>query len=237
MKSLCVCFVLLMLEARAQNISKLFEDFPPMFENCDAAFHVAMLEWSEERLDNDSIFKRATSWAPGGIVKSYADRLDRLQAFIERSSENNSFSLNAPPDIAKETNQSLEALHQLQTQISQAWVKHRASIVEVNAEFLVPNELENSCEQITQSMESLSKVSVELNKAYQGFYITSKEHLTQFQQSYDELTKIKHPMVNNQCLDELSSLAAILAELSNVMNFHFKNMVETKMAQNNAMCR
>jgi len=51
------------------------------------------------------------------------------------------------------------------------------------------------------------------------------------------LTKIKHPMVNNQCLDELSSLAAILAELSNVMNFHFKNMVETKMAQNNAMCR
>ena len=44
-------------------------------------------------------------------------------------------------------------------------------------------------------------------------------------------------MVNNQCLDELSGLLGILFEINNTLNFHYKNMVETRMAWNNALCK
>lgn len=221
----------------AQNVQKLFNEFPSYYLNCNEAFQSAVLEWSEERLDNDSIFRRVTSWAPGGQVKNYSDRLDRLQGYIERASENNSFSLNAPPEIGKEVMQSLEALHVLQKQIIDQWNAKRNGIVDVNVDFVVPNELDNSCEQITEMMNKLEKVSQNINQSYQSFLQSIQESLQKFQMDYDALAKIKHPMVNNQCLDELSGLGSILVELVNGMNFHYKNMVESRMAWNNAICK
>ncbi|MBK8956178.1 MAG: hypothetical protein IPM34_11580 [Saprospiraceae bacterium] len=234
------CFFILILFSDAlssQNIYKLFEDFPTCYLQCQEAFQSAELEWSKEVLDNDSIFNRVTSWAPGGDLKTYSARLDRLQAYIEKSSENNSFSLSAPADITKETLAELEALSKIRQSISVLWDSKRNAIADKNIDFIVPNELDYGCEQIVNSMKVLESVSQDINKEYISFFGSAKDGLNQFQSEYDRLSKIKHPMVNNQCLDELSSLLGVLSELINVINFHYKNMVETRMAWNNAMCK
>lgn len=220
-----------------QNIFKLFEEFPTCYQQCTEAFETAELEWSKETLDNDSIFNRVTSWAPGGLLKSYSLRLDKLQAFIEKSSENNSFALNAPADISKDVFTELEGLSKLRTSISTKWDAKRSLIADKNSDFIVPNELDFGCDQIDGAMKTLSEVSGYINREYRNFFEEVREPLNQFQTDYDRLSKIKHPMVNNQCLDELSSLLMILSELNNVLNFHYKNMVETRMAWNNAMCK
>ena len=221
----------------AQNIQSLYEHLPPFYAPCDEAFKSAELEWVEERLFNDSLFNRVKSWAPGGPLKEFGTKLENMQAFIERASENNSFTLNAPPDINKETLAALDHLSQLQKSIRKQWVASGAAITNSNIDFVVPNELDNSCEQIQASMKSLQKVSADLDKSYQAFYLSIQSTLSVFQEKFSELVKIKHPMVNNQCLDELSGLLGILFEINNTLNFHYKNMVETRMAWNNALCK
>ncbi len=221
----------------AQNIQALYEQLPPFYATCDEAFKSAELEWVEERLFNDSLFNRVKSWAPGGPMKEFGTQLDKMQAYIERSSENNSFALNAPPEINKETMASLDHLSQLQKSIRKQWDVNSSSITNSNTEFVVPNELDNSCEQIQAAMKNLQKVSADLDKSYRIFYQSIQSTLSSFQEKFSELAKIKHPMVNNQCLDELSSLLNILFEINNTLNFHYKNMVETRMAWNNALCK
>ncbi|MBK9109069.1 MAG: hypothetical protein IPM92_12070 [Saprospiraceae bacterium] len=235
----CICLLLLINSwtLSGQNIYKLFEEFPPCYPQCTEAFESAVLEWSKEVLDNDSIFNRVTSWVPGGSLNAYSLRLERLQAFIEKSSENNSFALNAPADVPKEIFTELEGLSKLRTAISTKWDAKRSLIADKNSDFIVPNELDYGCDQIDVAMKALSEVSGYINREYRGFLEEIRESLNQFQTDYDRLSKIKHPMVNNQCLDELSSLLMILSELNNVNNFHYKNMVETRMAWNNAMCK
>lgn len=228
---LCVSFV------NAQNIYKLFDELPACYGLCTEAFESAELEWSKEVLDNDSVFNRVTAWAPGGPLKAYSARLDRLQAYIEKSSENNSFALNAPAEPGKEVFAELEALGKLRTDILAKWESRRSAVADKNSDFIVPNELDFGCDQIDAAMKLLAGVSTSINREYRAFFDEISIPLNQFQTDYDRLSKIKHPMVNNQCLDELSSLASVLLELNNVLNFHYKNMVETRMAWNNAMCK
>lgn len=220
-----------------QNINQLFEEFPGASENCQIAFESAELEWESEILDNGEEFKRVVSWIPGGTLKYYSNNLDQLQAYIERSSENNSFSLNAPPSIDNSTIKTLEELALLRSSIVSLWEGSKVKQIGVNIDFIVPNELNNSCEQIQESINELNSAALRFNANYGEFYGSAKISISQFQDLFSMLNKLKHPMVNNQCLDELSNVMSILMELNSMLNYQYKNMVESRMALNNAMCK
>jgi len=83
----------------------------------------------------------------------------------------------------------------------------------------------------------LKLASEKINTQLEKFTTNCSTDLESFQTQFDELNKIRHPMVNNQALDELSNLLTILNELSSLLNFHYKNMVESRMAWNNALCK
>lgn len=221
----------------SQNIFLLFEGFPGASENCQLAFESAELEWVTEQLFSGEDYNRVVSWAPGGELKEFGLQLDRMMNFIERSSENNSFSLNAPPSIDEATINELDLLNKLQYNIQGIWGLHRDKIGAPNIDFVVPNELNNSCEQIQESILELNKTASGINAAYASFYSSAKPEISRFQELFNSLNKIKNPMVNNQCLDELSNVATILLELNGILNFQYKNMVETRMAFNNALCK
>lgn len=221
----------------SQNIQDLFEKLPMPYKSCEEAFQSAEIEWEALTLDNDSIFQRAKSWAPGNELKQFSNRVDRLTAYIDKASEDNSFSLSAPSSITKEVMISIEELSKIRNQISKTWYGFRENVVNLNSDYWVPNELDNGCDQILNSMKTLHSVSKKLNEQLVLFKSASATSLSEFQQKFNEISKIKHPMVNNQILDELSNLVSILHELSNAFNFHYKNMVETRMAWNNAFCK
>lgn len=221
----------------AQNVQELFEKMPLPSLSCDEAFHSAELEWESMTLDNDSIFNRAKSWAPGGELKLFSNKIEKLTAYIDRASENNSFSLSAPAAISKEMMISIEQLSKTRANITKVWNTYRESVIHLNADFWVPNELDNGCDQIQTSIKNLNKVSVQLIEKLSLFKSAINNSLIEFQVQFDELNKIKNPMANNQILDEVSNLLNILHELSNTFNFHYKNMVETRMAWNNAFCK
>ncbi|MBK8451485.1 MAG: hypothetical protein IPO78_11410 [Saprospiraceae bacterium] len=215
----------------------LFESFPLANENCEEAFKSAEIEWESEKLDNDSIFHRAKNWVPGGSLKAYSLGIDKLTAYIERASEDNSFSLTAPASIDKDVLNALSELTKTRELISNKWLIIRESFTTINADFIVPNELDNSCEQMQDAIKALNKTSQSINEQIQSFQNAIKANVESFQSQYSSLSKIKHPMVNNQALDELSNLVIIINEMSNLINFHYKNMVETRMAWNNALCK
>jgi hypothetical protein len=221
----------------AQNIQTLFENLPLPYANCEDAYKSAELEWEQMTLDNDSIFNRAKAWAPGGELKSFSAKLDKLQAYIERASENNGFSLSAPSAIDKAVMNSLDQLTKKREMISKIWNDQRESFNNINSNFIVPNELDNGCDQIASSIQILNSVSGTFKDQLVSFKTKIANDLNDFQTQFDELNKIKHPMVNNQALDEMSTLLNILLEINNGMNFHYKNMVETRMAWNNAFCK
>lgn len=238
MKSIAfLCTLLIPVILHTQNINKLFKSLPLAAASCDDAFKTAELEWETETLDNDSIFHRAKAWAPGGEIKSFSERLDATTAFIERASENNSFSLSAPSTIDKTVMSQLGDLTKTREAISLKWQNARESTININADFVVPNELDNSCEQIQNAMNQLKLASEKINAQLQNFTTICSTDLESFQTQFDDLNKIRHPMVNNQALDELSNLVTILNELSALLNFHYKNMVESRMAWNNALCK
>lgn len=238
MKSIAfLCTILIPFVLPAQNINKLFKSLPLAALSCDDAFKSAELEWETETLDNDSIFHRAKAWAPGGEIKSFSERLDATAAFIERASENNSFSLSAPSTIDKTVMGQLGDLTKTREAISLKWQNAREATININTDFVVPNELDNSCEQIQNAMAQLKLVSEKINTQLDHFTKNCSADLESFQTQFDELNKIRHPMVNNQALDELSNLLTILNELSSLLNFHYKNMVESRMAWNNALCK
>lgn len=222
--------------AHGQNIQTLYENIPMPYASVEECFQTAELEWEQETLDNGSLFNRAKSWAPGGAIKKYSMQLDRLATYIEQTSENNSFSLTAPAEIDKQTLKSIEELGQIRQTISNAWNAHRDAVTSINAEFVVPNELDNSCEQIEAAMNQLQKTSGLLQEKLRQFRDPVSPSLDQFQKMFDFLMQNRNPMVSNQVLDELSNLMVILNEIANLMNFHYKNMVETRMAWNNALC-
>jgi len=132
---------------------------------------------------------------------------------------------------------SLELLTKTREAITNTWHSSRESYININADFMVPNELDNGCDQISSSIQTLNTVSAKLIEKINSFKIKIATSLSDFQSQFDEINKIKHPMVNNQILDEMSNLLSILNEISNGLNFHYKNMVETRMAWNNAMCK
>lgn len=238
MKSFLPILVLFALtNVAGQDIYKLFESFPGASENCQIAFESAELEWVTDQLFSGEEYKRVVSWAPGGTLKEFGLQLDRMMNYIERSSENNSFSLNAPPSIDKATLDELDLLNKFQYNIQGIWGAHRDHIAAANIDFVVPNELNNSCEQIQESILELNKTSSGINAAWTDFYSSAKSEIGRFQELFNSLNKNKNPMVNNQCLDELSNLASVLIELNGILNFQYKNMVETRMAYNNALCK
>jgi hypothetical protein len=238
MKNLLLILVSLWsVVVKSQNIQKLFDELPMAYSTCNETFQSAEIEWESMTLDNDSIFKRAKSWAPGGELKAYSIKLDKLNSYIERASENNSFSLSAPPSIDKEIMSSIEQLVKVRESITSTWNSNREGIININSNFIVPNELDNGCDQIEFAINVLNVSSTKLNDQLNLFKSKINSQLIDFQTRYDELNKTKHPMVNNQILDELSNLLLILNEITNVLNFHYKNMVETRMALNNAMCK
>ncbi len=236
-KYLILVFICYSFSLSGQNIQELFEKLPMPAMHCDDAFISAEIEWEALTLDNDSIFQRAKSWVPGGELKKFSTQVEKLTAYIDRASENNSFSLSAPGPITKEVMSSIEELGKLRATITKNWSGYREGITGLNADFWVPNELDNGCDQIQSSMKTLHNVSAKLSDQINLFKNSITQPLTEFQYKFNELNKNKHPMVNNQILDELSNLVNILLELSNVFNFHYKNMVETRMAWNNAFCK
>ncbi len=238
MKPFFICVLLLLtISLSAQNIQTLFDNVPLPYTNCEEAFKSAELEWESMTLDNDSIFNRAKSWAPGGELKSFSSKLDKLQAYIERASENNGFSLSAPSAIDKAVMNSLDQLTKKREMISKIWNESRESFININSNFVVPNELDNGCDQIASSIQILNSVSGMFNEKLISFKTKIAADLGDFQIQFDELNKIKHPMVSNQALDEMSTLLNILLEINNGLNFHYKNMVETRMAWHNAFCK
>lgn len=238
MKNLILCFSLLMVsDLIAQNIQALYENLPLPAKNCEDALKTAELEWEQLVLDNDSIFNRIKSWAPGGELKNFAIRTEKLQAYIDRSSENNSFSLSAPTAIDKETMGLIEILNSIRSRITSKWNVYRDPVTQINANFIVPNELEYGCDQMVSSIQILNSVSEKLLMQLSKFNQEIHEDLVEFQTRFDELNKIKNPMVNNQILDETTQLISILNEILNTLNFHYKNMVETRMAWHNAFCK
>lgn len=229
--------VFVFCNAFSQNIHLLFESIPFPSSSCEEAFQSAELEWEAMTLDNDSIFNRVKSWAPGGALKSFSIKLDKLLANIERASENNSFSLSTPPTIDKEVMKSIEQLIKVRESISNVWNSYREPFVNANSNFIVPNELDNGCGQMQFSLKSLNAVSKNMAEQLNSFKSGIDASMIDFQHRYDEINKIKHPMVNNQILEEMTSLLNMLNEISNALNFHYKNMVETRMAWNNAFCK
>jgi hypothetical protein len=223
--------------SHAQNIQILFENIPYPSVSCEETFKTAEIEWDKMTLDNDSVFNRAKSWAPGGDLKIFSGKLEKLQAYIDRTSENNGFSLSAPPTIDKDVLKAMEHLTKTREGISNIWITLREQFVNLNSTFIVPNELDNGCDQIQSSIQQLNEASAKYSEQLNVFKSKISNSLTDFQTQFDELNKNKHPMVSNQILDEMSNLLSILNEISNALNFHYKNMVETRMAWNNAFCK
>ncbi|MCC6753314.1 MAG: hypothetical protein IT266_04935 [Saprospiraceae bacterium] len=226
----------LAMGAGAQQYQQLFQTLPDCPTTCDSAFASAELEWAEEMLDNGTTFRRVTSWGPGGELKAYIERLERVQAFIERTSENNSFSLNAPGPISDDNERLLATLAASRKSIQQKWQEVQDQIAGIDENFVVPNEFEHGCDQIRTFMDVLSRYSEKTNAAYHLFIASTLQDLGDFQQTYDQLIRNRHPMISNRCLDEASGLMELLFQLNTARNIHYKNMVETRMTLNNAMC-
>lgn len=223
--------------AVSQNIQILYDAIPYPATSCEETFKTAELEWEKMTLDNDSIFNKVKSWAPGGELKNFAGKVDKLQAYIEHASENNSFSLSAPPSIDKETMRSIEQLSKIREGITKSWNSFKDPITNINSGFVVPNDIDNGCDQMQSSIQLLNSVSGKITEQIAAFKTKISGDLIEFQNQFDELNKLKNPMVNNQILDEMSNLLSILNEISNVLNFHYKNMVETQMVWHNAFCK
>jgi hypothetical protein len=231
-----ICMAFHAVGGAAQQYTQLFQTLPACPITCDSAFASAELEWAEEMLDNGTTFRRVTSWGPGGELKAYIERLERVQAFIERTSENNSFSLNAPGPISEDNERLLAQLAVSRKSIQQKWQDVQDQVAGIDDNFVVPNEFEHGCDQIRKAMDALSRYSARTNEAYQLFIAATGKDLGDFQQTYDQLIRNRHPMISNRCLDEASGLMELLFQLNTARNIHYKNMVETRMTLNNAMC-